>query len=178
MAARDLCSHGLTTTQIAEKLYKADPSLLLRHRLGMPGLSKASQPQMLLVAAASGIDPIDPSVPQIRLKLKGWEPTPTAEPTPAAEPPTKKMRAKPLKLKSELLFVAVAKGIGVTGFSCTQSMAKLADGTPSQLRGSRSPCPPAEPPTETMRVLRGEGETRVAASGRCQGHRRDWLELR
>ena len=135
MAALDLCSHGLTCRQMRVKLYEADPNLLPRPRaIGRTRLSKLTEPQLLLAAAAAGIEVIGFSATQIRLKLEGWEPRLPAQPTPAAEPPTEK-----------------------------------ADGTPSQLRGSRSQCLPAEPPTETMQVLQATAQTELQRAAAAKG---------
>ena len=135
MAALDLCSHGLTCRQMRVKLYQADPNLLPRPRaIGGARLSKLTEPQLLLAAAAAGIEVIGFSATQIRLKLEGWEPRLPAQPTPAAEPPTEK-----------------------------------ADGTPSQLRGSRSQCLPAEPPTETMQVMQTTAQTELQRAAAAKG---------
>ena len=66
----DICSHGLSNLQMRKKLYQADPSLMPGHKArGRTKLAKLQKPQLLLAAAASGIDAIGLTLPQIRMKL-------------------------------------------------------------------------------------------------------------
>ena len=180
MAALDLCSHGLTKFQMREELYQADPTLMPGHRArGRTRLAKLKKPQLLLAAAASGIDVIGLTLPQIRMKLVGWEPTLPAEPAPAAERPTTKTHGVPSQLmesrsqrlpaehptetmrvfcqmaRPELQHAAAAKGIDVFGLTCDELRCKLADCTPSQLKRFKSRCPLLERQTVSWAVLAG-----------------------
>ena len=194
-AAKGIDVFGLTCDELRCKLADCTPSQLKRFKLRCPLLERQTVSWMVLAGmakaelqravAAKGIDVIGLRCEELRLKLADCTPSQLRclrLGCPPAEPPIKTMRATRRMMKPELERVAAAAGINVTGLNRDELRLKLAGWTPRPLKvSSKTPCPPAELPSEANVVLASSDDDEAmisydSPSSHCPASESDWSE--